>query len=280
MNNSPQHDDMYSCGGMAAAGIPEEDSMKDRYFSHDCNALNDNKIIELRGLYGMEGYGVYWGILEALSRTNELELDLTDRTLGGFRVAFTPTFDMRQYIDDCIDIGLFITNEDGTRLWSESMKNRDREIAERADGRSEAARKSATARWDKFRQAKQAAETTENEMVDTDWKRVMDAYQQQLGILPMGLAGQKLMSYVEDLGADAMIVAIQRTNAAQPDRPWPYLKKILDELADKGVKTGSEAEAVCNDFDRKAKKPKQPTATITPVRPTETNDDGTKVKWL
>lgn len=43
--------------------------MKDLYFSHDRNALSDNKISELRGIYGMEGYGVFWALLEAMSRT-------------------------------------------------------------------------------------------------------------------------------------------------------------------------------------------------------------------
>ena len=50
-------------------------TMKDLYFSHDRNALNDNKISLMRGSYGMEGYGVYWAIIEALSREPDLCLE-------------------------------------------------------------------------------------------------------------------------------------------------------------------------------------------------------------
>lgn len=36
------------------------------YFSHDCNARNDPKILELRMKHGMAGYGIYFSILEKL----------------------------------------------------------------------------------------------------------------------------------------------------------------------------------------------------------------------
>lgn len=36
------------------------------YFSHDCNARNDVKILKLRRNLGMEGYGIYWAIIEML----------------------------------------------------------------------------------------------------------------------------------------------------------------------------------------------------------------------
>lgn len=36
------------------------------YFSHDCNARNDVKILKLRRHLGMEGYGIYWAIIEML----------------------------------------------------------------------------------------------------------------------------------------------------------------------------------------------------------------------
>jgi hypothetical protein len=36
------------------------------YFSHDYNARNDEKIIELIMVHGMQGYGIYWSIVENL----------------------------------------------------------------------------------------------------------------------------------------------------------------------------------------------------------------------
>lgn len=40
------------------------------YFSHDYNAANDFKILFLRQKYGMEGYGIYWFIIESLAQSN------------------------------------------------------------------------------------------------------------------------------------------------------------------------------------------------------------------
>ena len=41
--------------------------MKDAYyFSHDSNARNDQRLIKVRMKYGMEGYGVYFGIIEIM----------------------------------------------------------------------------------------------------------------------------------------------------------------------------------------------------------------------
>ena len=36
------------------------------YFSHDGNARNDDKMIAVRMKYGMEGYGIYFAIIERL----------------------------------------------------------------------------------------------------------------------------------------------------------------------------------------------------------------------
>ena len=41
--------------------------MKSYYFSHDYNASNDVKILFLRQQLGMEGYGIYWFIIESLA---------------------------------------------------------------------------------------------------------------------------------------------------------------------------------------------------------------------
>ena len=37
------------------------------YFSHDYNAHNDVKILFLRQQLGMEGYGIYWFLVETLA---------------------------------------------------------------------------------------------------------------------------------------------------------------------------------------------------------------------
>jgi len=40
---------------------------KSYYFSHDYTAAQDTKVLFLRLKYGMEGYGIYWFIIEQLA---------------------------------------------------------------------------------------------------------------------------------------------------------------------------------------------------------------------
>ena len=40
------------------------------YFSHDYNAHNDFKILFLRQQLGIEGYGIYWFLIETLANSD------------------------------------------------------------------------------------------------------------------------------------------------------------------------------------------------------------------
>lgn len=44
------------------------------YFKHDSNARNDEKLLSIRRKFGMEGYGVYWAIIEKLRETADFTL--------------------------------------------------------------------------------------------------------------------------------------------------------------------------------------------------------------
>lgn len=47
------------------------------YFSHDYNAANDTKVLFLRHQLGMEGYGIYWFLIEQLANAGgKLPLEL------------------------------------------------------------------------------------------------------------------------------------------------------------------------------------------------------------
>jgi len=50
------------------------------YFSHDSNARNDVKVIKLRRQLGLEGYGLYWCLIEMLrdAPENRLPIDAID----------------------------------------------------------------------------------------------------------------------------------------------------------------------------------------------------------
>lgn len=41
------------------------------YFQHDYNARNDQKILQLRGKFGNEAYGIYWMVLECMAESGE-----------------------------------------------------------------------------------------------------------------------------------------------------------------------------------------------------------------
>lgn len=264
--------------------------MKDLYFSHDRNALNDNKITDLRGLYGMEGYGVYWAVVEALSREPDLSLEFSERKAAGLSASIHPSFSMMTFLEDCVSIGLFAS--DGNRFWSESLRRRIKSASEMSRIRKEAA----SARWGRRKSdvmqeqyscsanARKNESENENEITTTDaydpeWKRVVDAYHREIGALPMGTAAETLITYFEDLGADAMIVAIERTNQAQPDVPYKFLKAILDSFADKGVHDRETAEACCNDFDRRRQNRRSSQPQRTEPTPNSTGDVE-DVRWL
>lgn len=314
--------------------------MKDLYFSHDRNALNDNKIAQMRGSYGIEGYGVYWAIIEALSREPELSLEYSARMIAGLTALIQPSFDMQSYIDECIEIGLFEC--DSERFWSNSLKRRLGEVQEQTDRKARSASKAANARWRKEKpddscarnatampthekkdatamrphfdrntsairtdcagnanamridanenknknksisasadiqtRAPAREEAADELVIDPEWKRVADAYLAEIGMIPGGTAGQALVSYCEDIGADAMIYAIQRTNQAQPDSPYKFLKSILDDYADNNVHSLAEAEARSRDFDRHRRSRASPS----PSPPAAETDDE-PVRWL
>lgn len=46
------------------------------YFSHDSNARNDIKVIRLRRALGMEGYGIYFALIEILREQEEFKLPM------------------------------------------------------------------------------------------------------------------------------------------------------------------------------------------------------------
>lgn len=43
---------------------------KSLYFQHDYNSANDHKILFLRQQFGIEGYGIFWYIIEQLAQSN------------------------------------------------------------------------------------------------------------------------------------------------------------------------------------------------------------------
>lgn len=115
------------------------------YFSHDSNARHDPKILEMRSVYGMEGYGWYWVIIEMLREQEDYRIKITKHVYNAFAMQMQCTADaVHSYIDACInEFDLLVS--DGEYFWSESLLNRMKV----KDEKSQKAKKAANARWQK-----------------------------------------------------------------------------------------------------------------------------------
>lgn len=87
------------------------------YFSHDCGACRDLKIIKLRRKFGWEGYGVFWAVIEALRETSNYEIALEDVDDLVFEFGFK-----REIFDFLVECGLL--KQEGNVFYSESLKRR------------------------------------------------------------------------------------------------------------------------------------------------------------
>lgn len=111
------------------------------YFSHDSNARNDLKILALRSVYGWEGYGKYWALIEMLRDEATLKLPLK----GWLSHALAKEFDcskseIETFINDCInEFELF--QSDDNFFWSESLTRRMSLANEKRQKLSEAGKK-------------------------------------------------------------------------------------------------------------------------------------------
>lgn len=116
------------------------------YFSHDSNARRDPKILALRSVYGMEGYGWFWTIIEMLREQPGYKLSI-DSKYAYKAIAMELHCDESkaiEFIQDCIkEFGIFET--DGEQFWSQSLLRR----MEIKETKSNKAREAALARWGK-----------------------------------------------------------------------------------------------------------------------------------
>ena len=113
------------------------DNRKDAYyFSHDSNAHNDEKLINLRIKHDWQGYGLYWAIVELLRDANAYRLQCNFKALA-YILHSDP--DIIKSIINAFD--LFIIDND--YFCSESLNNRMKLREEKSIN----ARRSANKRW-------------------------------------------------------------------------------------------------------------------------------------
>lgn len=112
------------------------------YFSHDSNAITDTKILNMRADYGLEGYGLYWAIIEMMRNEEDYKLTVNKNTYRAIKTLTNTTIDIEKFIKDCIeDYKLF--EQKNEKFYSNSLLKR-MEIKEK---KSTVAREKAQKRW-------------------------------------------------------------------------------------------------------------------------------------
>lgn len=104
------------------------------FFRHDFNAHEDERILDLRMEHGMEGYGVYWLLIELLASSSGYKLEANPK-----RIAFAHSADQQVVASVINDFGLFQV-EDGS-FCSKSLTIRMEKLDEIKEKRAIAGRK-------------------------------------------------------------------------------------------------------------------------------------------
>lgn len=113
---------------------------KNRYFSHDSNARNSDRLIPLRAELQAEGYAIYFMILERLREEPDYT-SVRDYAMLAFDFRVSAE-SVRRVVED---FNLFAFTEDGERFYSVSFLDR----MKAKDAKSEKLRQAAQARWAK-----------------------------------------------------------------------------------------------------------------------------------
>ena len=85
-------------------------------FLHDANMRSNERIVALLMKHGMQGYGVFWGIMERLANTRDYT-HTADYSVIGYALRCDSGL-VKSVVED---FGLFTFTEDCQRFFSESL---------------------------------------------------------------------------------------------------------------------------------------------------------------
>ena len=121
--------------------MPKANAKDVYYFSHDCNARNDEKILAMRSVYGLEGYAMYFMIVEILREQNDYKLKITKYIWNTLAMQMhTEASKVQKFVDDCVsEFQLFEVSDNF--LYSKSLIKRMGLFKEISEIRSKAAKK-------------------------------------------------------------------------------------------------------------------------------------------
>ena len=247
------------------------------YFSHDANAIIDKRIIKMRRKYGLEGYGLYWVILELMRQEPDYRLTKDEDTYIQVETLCNPSIEIEDYIDACIEIGLF-AEEDGY-FYSRSFLARMSAKDEQSIKRQQAAKKAASSRWgnadamqthcdgnanscdsmpkkrkeSKGKESKEKETTTTTEITRTldpplslSWGEehmdLIQYYGQELHH-PTGVTLENLQSWSRTF-ADEIIMRAIKLASESNHRSWNYVEGILKNWEIANVHTIGDVECL------------------------------------
>lgn len=129
--------------------MPKTNDKDAYFFAHDCNARNDPKILALRSVYGAEGYGVYFMLIEILREQPEYKLSVNKYIWSTLAMQMQVDANrLQDIITDCCtefaENGSTLLVNDGEYLYSASLLRRMGKVDDISNLRREAARK----RWE------------------------------------------------------------------------------------------------------------------------------------
>lgn len=116
------------------------------FFSHDMNARHDPKMSAMRGVYGSQGYGWFWMLIEMMAESDGYRLDCKSKyTFNAYAMQLQcKAEEMQKFITDCI-VEFELFESDSMYFWSKSLRNRMQYRDLVSEKRAEAANK----RWEK-----------------------------------------------------------------------------------------------------------------------------------
>ncbi len=91
---------------------------------------------------------------------------------------------------------------------------------------------------------KSTTTTTPYPLQNDEYGQVVVAYEENIGLYPIGATDEILHDHYLAMGKDPLIYAIELTNQAHPDNPRQYLLAILRRWKERGVKSLQQAKAL------------------------------------
>ncbi len=153
------------------------------YFSHDCNARKDEKILTLLVDHGYEGYGIYWALIEMMFENTDTAI--SRKLLKG--IAYDLRLDLKvlnNVITTCYNVKLF--EADKEKIWSNSLRRRKAEWVEMKKKRSEAGKLGMATRWSSNNNVKKSnnAVITKKNPVITNYNKGKERKGKEIYIAP------------------------------------------------------------------------------------------------